>query len=214
MIGEAFRKYLEEAIGSGNALVAFSAFDSPASVSVRKNPFKEGICPEGREVPWCRHGRILPQRPQFTLDPYFHAGAYYVQDSSSMFVGHAFRELLKSMKTPSGRPVRVLDLCAAPGGKTTDIAASLREAFGDRFLLVSNEVMKARAGVLADNVALWGDPNVIVTSDDPSAFEEQHGLPWSKVPRKNGNPNPFCALKYTPAYRSVLRKRKDSPKCR
>ena len=80
MIGEAFRKYLEEAIGSGNALVAFSAFDSPASVSVRKNPFKEGMCPEGREVPWCRHGRILPQRPQFTLDPHFHAGAYYVQD--------------------------------------------------------------------------------------------------------------------------------------
>ena len=176
MIGEAFRKYLEEAIGSGNALVAFSAFDSPASVSVRKNPFKEGMCPEGREVPWCRHGRILPQRPQFTLDPHFHAGAYYVQDSSSMFVGHAFRELLKSMDMPSGRPVRVLDLCAAPGGKTTDIAASLREAYGDRFLLVSNEVMKARAGVLADNVALWGDPNVVVTSDDPSAFAALPGF--------------------------------------
>ena len=176
MIGEAFRKYLEEAIGSSNALVAFSAFDSPASVSVRKNPFKEGMCPEGREVPWCGHGRILPQRPQFTLDPHFHAGAYYVQDSSSMFVGHAFRELLKSIDVPSGRPVRVLDLCAAPGGKTTDIAASLREAFGDRFLLVSNEVMKARAGVLADNVALWGDPNVIVTSDDPSAFAALPGF--------------------------------------
>lgn len=176
MIGEAFRKYLEEAIGSSNALVAFSAFDSPASVSVRKNPFKSGICPEGREVPWCRHGRILPQRPRFTLDPHFHAGAYYVQDSSSMFVGHAFRELLKSVEVPSGRPVRVLDLCAAPGGKTTDMAASLREAFGDRFLLVSNEVMKARAGVLADNVALWGDPNVVVTSDDPSAFAALPGF--------------------------------------
>ena len=176
MIGEAFRKYLEEAIGSSNALVAFSAFDSPASVSVRKNPFKGGICPEGREVPWCRHGRILPQRPQFTLDPHFHAGAYYVQDSSSMFVGHAFRELLKSVEVPSGRPVRVLDLCAAPGGKTTDMAASLREIFGDRFLLVSNEVMKARAGVLADNVALWGDPNVVVTSDDPSAFAALPGF--------------------------------------
>lgn len=176
MIGEAFRKYLEEAIGSSNALVAFSAFDSPASVSVRKNPFKGGMCPEGREVPWCRHGRILPLRPQFTLDPHFHAGAYYVQDSSSMFVGHAFRKLLGSVEVPSGRPVRVLDLCAAPGGKTTDIAASLREAFGDRFLLVSNEVMKARAGVLADNVALWGDPNVIVTSDDPSAFAALPGF--------------------------------------
>lgn len=174
MIKESFRKYLEEAIGSDDALVAFSAFDSPASVAVRRNPSKDGICPEGRLVPWCSHGRILPERPQFTLDPHFHAGAYYVQDSSSMFVGHAFRHILKDVHVPSGRPFRVLDLCAAPGGKTTDLAASLREAFGDGFLLVSNEVMKARAGVLADNVALWGDPNVVVTSDDPSAFA---GLP-------------------------------------
>jgi 16S rRNA C967 or C1407 C5-methylase (RsmB/RsmF family)/NOL1/NOP2/fmu family ribosome biogenesis protein len=174
MIKESFRKYLEEAIGSDDALVAFSAFDSPASVAVRRNPFKDGKCPEGRQVPWCQHGRLLDERPQFTLDPHFHAGAYYVQDSSSMFVGHAFRHLLKDIRIPVGRPVRVLDLCAAPGGKTTDLAASLREAFGDGYLLVSNEVMKARAGVLADNVALWGDPNVVVTSDDPSAFA---GLP-------------------------------------
>lgn len=174
MIKESFRKYLEEAIGSDDALVAFSAFDSPASVAVRRNPFKDGICPEGRQVPWCSHGRILPERPQFTLDPHFHAGAYYVQDSSSMFVGHAFRHILKDLHVPSGRPFRVLDLCAAPGGKTTDLAASLRETLGDGFILVSNEVMKARAGVLADNVALWGDPNVVVTSDDPSAFA---GLP-------------------------------------
>ena len=174
MIKESFRKYLEEAIGSDDALVAFSAFDSPASVAVRRNPFKDGICPEGRQVPWCSHGRILPERPQFTLDPHFHAGAYYVQDSSSMFVGHAFRHILKDLRVPSGRPFRVLDLCAAPGGKTTDLAASLRKAFGDAFILVANEVMKARAGVLADNVALWGDPNVVVTSDDPSAFA---GLP-------------------------------------
>lgn len=174
MIKESFRKYLEEAIGSDDALVAFSAFDSPASVAVRRNPFKDGICPEGLQVPWCSHGRILPERPQFTLDPHFHAGVYYVQDSSSMFVGHAFRHILKDLRVPSGRPFRVLDLCAAPGGKTTDLAASLREAFGDAFILVANEVMKARAGVLADNVALWGDPNVVVTSDDPSAFA---GLP-------------------------------------
>ncbi len=170
MINGAFRKFLEEAIGAEKALVAFSAFESPASVAVRKNPFKAGTCPEGRQVEWCGHGRILPERPQFTLDPHFHAGLYYVQDSSSMFVGHAFRHLLEGLYVPSGRPVRVLDLCAAPGGKTTDIAASLREAFGDGFLLVSNEVMKARAGVLADNVALWGDPNVVVTSDDPRTF--------------------------------------------
>ncbi len=176
MIKESFRKYLEEAIGSENALVAFSAFDAPASVSVRANPFKSGRIPEGRKVAWSEHGRILPERPQFTLDPHFHGGAYYVQDSSSMFVGHVFRTLATRMSLPQDRPVRVLDLCAAPGGKTTDLAASLRTMFGDRFLLVSNEVMKQRVGVLADNVALWGDPNVLVTSDDPRAFSSLTGF--------------------------------------
>ncbi len=176
MINGNFRKYLEEAIGEDKALVAFSAFESPASTAVRKNPFKEGRCPEGRVVEWCRHGRILSERSQFTLDPHFHAGSYYVQDSSSMFVGYAFRNLLNEIHVPSGRPVRVLDMCAAPGGKTTDIAASLREIFGDNFLLVSNEVMKARVGVLADNVALWGDPNVAVTSDDPRSFAALPGF--------------------------------------
>ena len=176
MIKESFRKYLEEAIGSENALVAFSAFDAPASVSVRRNPFKSGQAPEGRQVSWCRHGRLLDERPQFTLDPHFHGGAYYVQDSSSMFVGHVFRTLMSSENMPANRPVRVLDLCAAPGGKTTDLAASLREIFGDRFLLVSNEVMKQRVGILADNVALWGDPNVVVTSDDPRAFASLPGF--------------------------------------
>ena len=176
MIKESFRKYLEEAIGSENALIAFSAFDAPASVSVRANPFKVGKTPEGRQVSWCSHGRLLPERPQFTLDPHFHGGAYYVQDSSSMFVGHVFRTLAKKINLPQGRPVRVLDLCAAPGGKTTDLITSLREMFGDRFLLVSNEVMKQRVGILADNVALWGDPNVVVTSDDPRAFASLPGF--------------------------------------
>ena len=176
MIKESFRKYLEEAIGCENALVAFSAFDSPSSVSVRLNPFKKAGPFEGRRVPWSPFGLLLDNRPVFTLDPLFHSGAYYVQDSSSMFVGHVFRKMLDKLGKPQGRPLRVLDLCAAPGGKTTDLAASLREWAGDDFLLVANEVMKARVGVLADNVALWGDPNVAVTSDDPRAFSALTGF--------------------------------------
>ncbi len=176
IVNETFKRYVEEAIGCENALVAFSAFDDPATVSVRMNPFKPSAGWQGRPVAWCRHGVILEERPVFTLDPLFHAGAYYVQDSSSMFVGHAFRRLLETIQKPTGRPFRVLDLCAAPGGKTTDLAASLREAFGDGFLLVSNEIMKARVGILADNVALWGDPNVVVVSDDPSAFAALSGF--------------------------------------
>ena len=175
-IKETFVKYMEEAIGHENALVAFSAFEEPASTAVRYNPFKSCSKMDGKQVPWSDHGLILPERPLFTLDPLFHAGAYYVQDSSSMFVGHAFRKMLAQMQKPVGRPLRVLDLCAAPGGKTTDLAASLREALGDGFLLVANEVMKARVGILADNVALWGDSNVVVTSDDPSAFAALPGF--------------------------------------
>lgn len=166
-----FADYLKDAIGSDNALVAFSAFEQSPSVSVRMNPFKRACQLDGRIVPWSEHGRLLAERPQFTLDPDFHGGAYYVQDSSSMFVGHIFRQLVKRMN----RPLRVLDLCAAPGGKTTDLAASLREIQGDDFLLVSNEVMSSRVGVLADNVAIWGDPNVVVTSNDPKDFSSLVG---------------------------------------
>ena len=177
MIKEQFRKYLVEAIGEERSLIAFAAFEKPASVSVRVNPFKP--CPqpsESRQVAWSRHGFLLNERPVFTLDPHFHGGAYYVQDSSSMFVGEVFRKLISQVEVPESRPVRVLDLCAAPGGKSTDLAASLREMFGDRFVLVTNEVMKQRVGILADNMALWGDPNVVVTSDDPSAFSALNGF--------------------------------------
>jgi len=151
--------------------IALGTLGFPASVSVRLNPYKVPASPlpilEGAQrVPWSEYGYILKERPVFTLHPLFHAGVYYVQDSSAMFVGHLFRRLLDGFK--SG--IRVLDLCAAPGGKTTDIAASLRERFGNGFLLVSNEVMKQRVKVLADNVAIWGDPNVVVTSVDPKAF--------------------------------------------
>ena len=148
----------------GHAL-ALSTLGAPASVSIRLNPFKPIPAPvDGKRVPWCEYGYVLESRPQFTLDPLFHAGCYYVQDSSAMFVGHLFRKLAK------GTGLKVLDLCAAPGGKTTDLAASLRLACGDNFFLVANEVMRQRAGILDDNVAVWGDPNVVVTSVDPAAF--------------------------------------------
>ena len=138
-------------------------------VAVRLNPFKGKLGPEGTPVPWSPYGRILAERPNFTLDPLFHAGCYYVQDSSAMYPGHIFRKHLAEF----GPGIKVLDLCAAPGGKTTDLAASLREAFGGRFTLVANEVMKARAAALRDNVARWGDPAVEVTSADPAEFGRQ-----------------------------------------
>ena len=164
---------LERAVGPDMASTAFDAFSQSPSVSIRYNPFKLPV-PEGNNIPWNMYGVILQERPRFVMDPLFHAGCYYVQDSSAMIVGHMVREYLDRFEG-LGRPVRVLDLCAAPGGKTTDLAASLRQRFGDGFLLVANEVMRARASVLSDNVAVWGDPNVTVTSCDPKAFSKLEG---------------------------------------
>lgn len=173
-----FAEYLEEAIGRENAGIAFSALGHAPSVSVRLNPMKPGAEFDGRStaIPWCRHGLMLDGRPKFTLDPCFHAGGYYVQDSSSMFTGHIFRDILQNRLEMPQRPLRILDLCAAPGGKTTDLASSLREAAGNRFMLVANEVMRQRASVLADNMAIWGDPNVTVTSSDPERFGHLKGM--------------------------------------
>ena len=170
---QAFLSSLESLLGSADAARAVEAMAAEPSVSVRLNPFKQPqgypptILDGSSRVPWSPYGYVLAERPVFTLHPLFHAGVYYVQDSSAMFVGWAFRSLLERFPE---RPLRVLDLCAAPGGKTTDLAASLREACGDDFLLVSNEVMRQRASVLSDNVTVWGDPNVVVTSVDPAAF--------------------------------------------
>lgn len=172
-----FIKYLSEVIGESKVQRAVEAFDEPASTSVRLNPFKiKGvelpILEGSQKVNWSPYGYLLKERPVFTLHPLFHSGVYYVQDSSAMYVGDVCRRQLPDKKDI----VRVLDLCAAPGGKTTDLAASLREKYGEDFLLVSNEVMRSRATILADNVARWGDPNVMTTCADPKAFASLEGF--------------------------------------
>ena len=113
-------------------------------------------------VPWSSNGYYLPQRPSFTLDPLFHAGAYYVQEASSMFLEEAFKQTVDLSKS-----LKVLDLCAAPGGKSTLIQSIISK----ESLLVSNEVIKTRVNVLAENITKWGAANVIVTNNDPSDFK-------------------------------------------
>ncbi|MGM9742921.1 MAG: rRNA cytosine-C5-methyltransferase [Candidatus Cryptobacteroides sp.] len=180
-----FIQFLEDAVGAPFAGTVAEALSLPASVSVRANPFKMQAAElaghfgnVAGQVPWCPDGLFLVDRPQFTLDPLLHAGAYYVQDSSAMFPGHVFRQALREIldRRAGTEVIRVLDLCAAPGGKTTDLAASLRAVCGNRFILVANEIMKQRAAVLSDNAAIWGDPCVLVTSADPSAFASLQGF--------------------------------------
>ena len=165
---EEFRTLLEESVGPERARTVADALSQQPSVSIRLNPSKLKACPfpEAAPVPWSPYGYLLKERPVFTLDPLFHAGCYYVQDTSAMFVGHIFRQLLDGLEPDA----TVLDLCAAPGGKSTDLAASLRERFGDRFSLLSNEVMRNRFGVLRANLDTWGDPRTGCVSRDPSAF--------------------------------------------
>lgn len=131
--------------------------ESEPSVSVRYNPGK-GIAPAvGADiVPWCADGCYLADRPAFTLDPALHQGLYYVQDASSMFISHVVRHL-----TADGQPVRYLDACAAPGGKTTAAIASLPEGS----LVVANEYVASRASVLRENLAKWGMPCVVKQGD-------------------------------------------------
>lgn len=128
-------------------------------VSVRLNDKKPYAIFEGELVPWASESRYLGARPVFTADPLFHAGCYYVQEASSMFLGHVVRQLVKE-------PVRALDLCAAPGGKTTHLLQSLPQGS----MLVSNEPMPLRAQVLAENVIKWGNPSAVVTKNEPADF--------------------------------------------
>ena len=141
------------------------ALQTEPQVSIRLNPAvadAERIALESLEctadgrVPWAERAVYLDHRPQFILDPLFHQGCYYVQEASSMFLEQAVR------KCVSG-PVRALDLCAAPGGKSTLLASLLPEGS----LLVSNEIQRGRAQILAENMTKWGRPEVMVTCNSP-----------------------------------------------
>ncbi len=113
-------------------------------------------------VAWSVHGHYLSTRPSFTLDPVFHAGAYYVQEASSMFLEEALKQSVDLSAS-----LKVLDLCAAPGGKST----LLQSIISADSLLVSNEVIKTRVNILSENITKWGASNVIVTNNDPKDFQ-------------------------------------------
>lgn len=156
LMGDELYSRLEEGLDSQ---------ESP--VSIRLNPFKaqsldvtEGLydC----TVPWCSTtGRYLRERPNFTFDPLLHAGLYYVQEAASMIVDHIVRTFIN-------QPVRMLDLCAAPGGKSTALRAVLPEGS----VLFSNEPMRTRAQILSENLQKFGHEDVIVTNNYPRDYRK------------------------------------------
>lgn len=137
--------------------------------SIRINPVKIiksqlSHLPIANAVPWNPYGYYLSDRPSFTLDPYFHAGTYYVQEASSMFIAHIVNHIKRN---DNKKEWKILDACAAPGGKTT----LLGDVFSTSFV-VANEVIASRNNILVDNIIKWGNPYIMVTQNDPTHFSK------------------------------------------
>ncbi len=162
------RLYLRLQKQLGDQFYAFNqAMTTPAPSSIRLNPGKPTeLFQRAEAIPWCAQGRYLETRPSFTLDPLFHAGAYYVQEASSMFLAHLLTKLI-DLK----RDLRVLDLSAAPGGKAT----LLQSLLSRDSLLVANEIISGRNKILGQNLMRWGGDNHIVTQSDPKIFQRLPG---------------------------------------
>ena len=173
---EDFIRQTKSLIGEDRFNRFMGAFDEEPPTSIRLNPkLISGVRPQ-QQVPWCEEGYYLEGRPQFTFDPLFHAGCYYVQEAASMFVTHVLRSRFTHLSAciPSEasdqRPSALftLDLCAAPGGKST----AMRSVLPADSILVSNEPIANRAQILLENITKWGWPNCIVTNSYPKDFRK------------------------------------------
>ncbi len=143
------------------------AHQQPSPISIRYNAFKSSLPSHLQKVPWTKNGVYLSERPSFTLDPSFHAGKYYVQEASSMFLELAFTQA-----NDLNKALNILDLCAAPGGKSTHLLSLINS----ESLLVSNEVIQSRASILSENLQKWGLSNAVVTNNDPRDFQRLPGF--------------------------------------
>lgn len=161
-----FETYTRKLFGEERYALFLKGLNQDSPTSIRLNTFKlkenEGISETliPQQIPWCKEGYYLNERPNFTFDPLLHAGIYYVQEASSMFLSHVLRQLIK-------HPVTMLDLCAAPGGKTT----CARTAIPDGSLLFSNEPIGKRAQILAENIQKFGHPDIVVTNNYPRDYK-------------------------------------------
>ena len=158
-----FISSITDLLGTDAAKLLAVIEEGKAPVSIRHNPAKVHRHDKQDAIEWSENGEFLAERPLFTADPLFHAGCYYVQESSSMFLEQAVKQHVDLQK-----PLVALDLCAAPGGKSTLLASLLK----DTDVLISNEINKTRADILTENIQKWGTSNVMVTRNEPSDFTE------------------------------------------
>lgn len=158
---EIFKAQFDDLLKKSEQKKFFAALDEPTSTALRYHPQKLVARMEGVAIPWSEYGITLSERPSFTDDPVFHGGAYYVQDASTQLLEYAVREIQKEQKVTT-----VLDLCAAPGGKTTHLL-SLMEG---EAMIVANEVIATRVKILEENVIKWGMPEIVIINKDPKYF--------------------------------------------
>lgn len=163
---EFITRILDQFGEEGEALI--KSLDNSPATSVRLNDRKRADIALGLtdKVPWCTNAFFLNQRPLFTMDPYFHAGCYYPQESSSMFLEFVLREIF-----PDFDAITCLDFCAAPGGKSL----ILSDFIGEKGRLVANEVNRSRNAILREVITKWGCENVIVTSSSAGSFGRLEG---------------------------------------
>lgn len=164
ILPDSFVENMHRMLGDSCQPVLDAIADEP-EISIRLNPQKVKATLELDVVPWASYAYYLPERLPFTFDPLFHAGCYYVQEASSMFLEQVIRQYVTT-------PVTALDLCAAPGGKST----LLRSLLPDGSLLVSNELIPNRAQVLEENIIKWGHPDCVVTNNKPTDFAMYSGM--------------------------------------
>jgi 16S rRNA C967 or C1407 C5-methylase (RsmB/RsmF family)/NOL1/NOP2/fmu family ribosome biogenesis protein len=156
----AFTQRIQQQLGS-EAVLFLEVLNTTPPISIRINPNKNSEVKIESPIAWCDNATYLNERPVFTLDPRFHAGAYYVQEASSMFIGFVLKQIIDFKQT-----LTAIDLCAAPGGKTTHLLSLLNSDS----TLFSNEIISNRNSILRENIVKWGCANAIVTQSNAAEY--------------------------------------------
>ncbi len=158
----AFEQYTKALMGEELYANFKRSMQQEPTAFIRLNYYKNNlahIIMPATQVAWYKYGYALKVRPTFTFDPLWHAGLYYVQEQSSMFLAQIINQLVH-------QPVKMLDMCASPGGKSTLARIELPKGS----TLICNEPIPLRAQILAENVQRCGHPEVIVTNNYPKDF--------------------------------------------
>jgi NOL1/NOP2/sun family putative RNA methylase len=162
LLGEEYEEYLQ-------------CYSKPHFGGLRVNTMKitpeefEKICPFSiKRIPWVKNGYYYDTEEQPSKHPYYYAGLYYIQEPSAM---------TPASLLPIERGDKVLDICAAPGGKSTELGARLN----GEGLLVSNDISNSRAKALLKNIELFGIRNALIVSEAPNKLTEYFPEYFDKI---------------------------------